>query len=300
MTKQTFPDGAHYRIEISGIETATVLEAVVDEARKKKIPIHRAIATVAGSMHYSDEQLKDLAHVAAENEIEVIICPGNLARGLIEDPNKLFTMMNWQNRTETDKFHKEIMRCAKLGFRGFLFWRKGMLLEWSRRRSNEIHPGINPLTAVFKLSTFDNNANLYDFQLAEQCGANTINTVNNLTPEALAYLRKKVSVPFDIHITFWELDLTRKNEIKIRSYDRIEDAPDLVKAVSPCYLKFEKGLPGISVYDLSGPKWTEKDLAKHKRKDVRTAAWVVKNIKRTHPHLKLSPWGPADLKIPVV
>ncbi len=42
----TFPDGAHFRIEIAGVERASTLEAMVEEARKKKIIIHRAIATV--------------------------------------------------------------------------------------------------------------------------------------------------------------------------------------------------------------------------------------------------------------
>jgi hypothetical protein len=70
-----FPDGAHYRIEVSGIETAGSLGAVVEEAKKQKIPIHRAIATVKGSAFYSDEQLAALAHLAAKEKIEVIICP---------------------------------------------------------------------------------------------------------------------------------------------------------------------------------------------------------------------------------
>ena len=34
-----FPDGAHYRMEISGVERPAVLEAVIDESQKRKIPI---------------------------------------------------------------------------------------------------------------------------------------------------------------------------------------------------------------------------------------------------------------------
>ena len=94
---KTFPDGANYRIEISGIETPDILKAVIDEAREQEIPIHRAIAAVNGSMYWSNIELRELAEIAAKNKIEIIICPGDLARGLIENPNNIFTMMNWQN-----------------------------------------------------------------------------------------------------------------------------------------------------------------------------------------------------------
>src|SRR3989338_4991978 len=86
---KTFPDGANYRIEVSGIETPKILEAVIDEAKKQKIPIHRAIATVNGSMYWTDEQLEKLAQIAAENKVEVIICPWKLAGLVFENHNKI-------------------------------------------------------------------------------------------------------------------------------------------------------------------------------------------------------------------
>ena len=45
---QTFPDGAHYRIEISGVERLANLEAMVDESEKRGVPVHRLIAMVGG------------------------------------------------------------------------------------------------------------------------------------------------------------------------------------------------------------------------------------------------------------
>ena len=58
---KTFPDGAHWRTEISGIETAEVLEAALDEARKRKITIHRIMATVNGSTFYDLDEMRALA-----------------------------------------------------------------------------------------------------------------------------------------------------------------------------------------------------------------------------------------------
>lgn len=295
-----FPDGANYRIEVSGIETAEILEAVVDEAKKQRIPIHRAIATVAGSKFYTKCQLMNLAALAALNKIEVIICPGDLARQVIENPNKIFTGLNWQNSREANDYVNEIMRCVKLGFRGFLVWRKGMLAALvGARQANVI-----PEDTIFKLSTFDNNANLADFSLAEELGADTINVSNNLTLENLAAIRDTVDVVVDVHITFWQLSFEKNEkgalELKVSPYDRINDAPEIARVCSPVYFKFEAGTPGIGVYDVPREGWTFKDLAEHKRKDVRVAAQIVKTIRKKYPQLKLSPWGPSDLRVPKV
>lgn len=293
-----FPDGANYRIEVSGIETPGILEAVIDEAKIQGIPIHRAISTVGGSAHWTDAELKELAQIAAKNKVEVIICPGNLARGLIENPNNLFTMMNWQNAKEVKAYLNEILRCIKIGFRGFLVWRKGMLAGLALSRAKNIIPS----QTIFKLSTFDNNANIYDFLLAEKLGVDTINVANNLSLENLSEIRKKISVVLDIHITFWQMAFEKNEkgrlELIAKPYDRIKDAPELARLCSPCYFKFEAGTPGIGVYDLSGSNWTEKDLQEHKRKDVRVAAQIVKDIKKKYPYLRHSNWGPYDLRIP--
>jgi len=298
---QKFPDGANYRIEVSGIETPGILEAVIDEAKIQGIPIHRAIATVNGSKYWTDEQLKELAQIAAENKIEVIICPGILARGLIENPNNLFTMMNWQNTKEIGAYLKEVLRCGKMGFRGFLVWRKGILDDYL---SPLREAGVIPPETIFKLSTFDNNANVCDFLLAAKTGADTINAANNLSLENLSEIRKAIPTVLDLHITFWQMAFEKnekgKLELTAKPYDRIKDAPELARICSPCYFKFEAGTPGIGVYDLSGPNWTEKDLQEHKRKDVRTAAKVVRAIRKKYPQLLLSDWGPADLRIPKV
>lgn len=292
-----FPDGANYRIEVSGIETADILKAVIDEAKKQGIPIHRAIATVRGSACYSDEQLKELAKVAAENEVEVIICPGKLAQAVFDDPNRILSGLNWQNTEEADAYTREILRCVKIGFRGFLVWRKGMLRALNFRRKFDIPP-----ETIFKLSTFDNNANVYDFSLAEKSGADTINTANGLSLKSLSEIRRNINVPLDIHMTFWQLAFEKNEsgrlELTAKPYDRIDDAPEIVRVAGPCYFKFEAGTPGLGVYDLSGPDWTLKDLAEHKRKDVRTAAQVVRRVKEKYPGLVLSDWGPKDLRVP--
>lgn len=300
--EQTFPDGAHYRIEVSGIETAEILEAVVDEAKKMGIPIHRAIATVAGSSHYSDEQLRDLAKVAKDNSIEVIICPGSLARAILDDPNRILSGFNWKSEEETRSYINEVLRCVRLGFRGFLVWRLAMLhyLHQCRIfRALEI-----PSNIIFKLSTFANNNSMGDFRLARLLGADTVNSANNLDLATLFSIRQTTDVIIDMHMTFWNTVFVQNGkgalELNAQPYDRINDASEIVCVCSPVYFKFEKGTPGLGVYDVPRKGWSFEDLANHKRKDVGTAARVVEDIRQKQPKLKLSDWGPADLRVPEV
>ena len=292
---KTFSNGTHYGIEVSGIETAEILTAVVDDARKLGIPIHRAIATVQGSAFYSNKQLKSLVRVAAKNKVEVIICPNSLARMVIENPNKILDGLNFRNTDEVNAYIGEILRCVALGFRGFLVWQDSMLVGLSdMRRRKELPP-----ETIFKVSTFANSANKYDFLFRQKLGADTVNVVNSIGLEELSEIRAITDVVMDIHITFWRSFLGKDLKLVTQPYNRIEEAPEIARICSPVYFKFEAGTPGIGVYNIN-PNWTFKDLAEHKREDVWVAASIVKAIKEKYPYLKLSGWGPDYLRVPVV
>ena len=72
----TFPDGAHYRMEISGIDSLAEMEALIDEKTKRGVPIHRVIAIGNGAYLLTSSELKELAQMGAEAKIEVISFPG--------------------------------------------------------------------------------------------------------------------------------------------------------------------------------------------------------------------------------
>lgn len=304
---KTFPDGAHCRIEIFGIESAEILEAVVNEAEKTGVPIHRVVATVAGSKFYSDEQLKKLAEAAAGNKIEVIICPGDFAMAVMGTPDKILTGLNWQSNEEATEYFKEIVRCARFGFSGFLVWQKGMLYtlsELSDRYCGELY-GM-PANVIFKLSVIDNNANIADFALSERLGAHSIDAAN-LTFKSLVNVRQKTAIPMSVRATFWQWLVFLKNnekglELKVNLCDRTEDTPEIVRVASPVYLSFGDGTPGISVYDELRPTWYLDGLAEHKREDVCKAAKAIEAIKaqKEYRHLKISAWGPKDLRVPKI
>jgi hypothetical protein len=74
---KAFPDGANYRIEIAGVERASTMAALIDEARKRNITIHRVIAAVGGSTYCDFPELKEMARMACEEKIEVIMTIGH-------------------------------------------------------------------------------------------------------------------------------------------------------------------------------------------------------------------------------
>jgi len=76
-SQKTFPDGAHYRIEIAGVERISTLHAMIDEAKARDITIHRVIAAVGGATYCDFEELKAMAQVAREEGIEIIMTVGH-------------------------------------------------------------------------------------------------------------------------------------------------------------------------------------------------------------------------------
>ena len=74
---KSFPDGANYRIEIAGVERASTMAAMIDEAHKRNVIIHRCIATVGGSTYCDFEELQDMARMARDEKIEMIITVGH-------------------------------------------------------------------------------------------------------------------------------------------------------------------------------------------------------------------------------
>jgi hypothetical protein len=78
-SSKRFPDGGSYRMEISGVERPSVLEATIDEMSKRKVPIHRMISVVMGATLLNKQELKDLAQMVVEAKLEVILTPASRA-----------------------------------------------------------------------------------------------------------------------------------------------------------------------------------------------------------------------------
>src|SRR3984893_14595700 len=65
-----FPDGAQYRIEIPSTEGPECLEAVLDEAERRDVRVHR-VSQGSGVLLQTDDELDAMAERASAAQIEV-------------------------------------------------------------------------------------------------------------------------------------------------------------------------------------------------------------------------------------
>ena len=279
-----FPDGANYRIEISGVERLSVLQALVDEMDRRDVPVHRLISTVMGSTLLSDEELEEFAEVARDARLEVILTPGPRALWdigrQVATPEGGLSGIRYRGMKGLIQVVDDILHTIDLGFRGFLVVGEGGLHALNELRK----AGHIPREVVFKLSIFAGHANPAGAKVLEMLGADTFNPVGDLTLPQLAAIRSAVKMPLDLHI--WLFDAWG-------GFNRIYEAPEMTRICSPCYFKIE---PGPSVGGLYKP-WGA-GLEKLARDKVVYAGRLIGLVEENLPEARLSEVGAEDLAIP--
>ncbi len=280
----TFPDGANYRIEISGVERLSVLHAIVDEMDQRGVPVHRLISTVMGSTLLSDEELEEFAQVAHDAKLEVILTPG--PRALWDIGRQVATpeggLCGIRYRGMKGLIHvvDDILHSIDLGFRGFLVVGEGGLYALNELRK----AGRIPKDVVFKVSIFTGHANPAGAKVLEMLGADTFNPVGDLTLPQLAAIRKAIRIPVDLHVYLFDT---------WGGFNRIYETPEMARVCSPCYFKIE---PGPSCGGLYKP-WGS-GLEKLARDKVVYAERLIGLVEENWPDAKLSEVGASDLAIP--
>jgi hypothetical protein len=280
----TFPDGANYRIEISGVERLSVLHALVDEMDKRNVPVHRLISTVMGSTLLSDEELEEFALVAHDAKLEVILTPGPRALWdigrQVATPEGGLCGIRYRGMKGLIQTVDDILHNIDLGFRGFLVVGEGGLYALNELRKAGHIPG----DVVFKLSIFAGHANPAGAKVLEALGADTFNPVGDLTLPQLAAIRKAVGMPLDLHVYLFDT---------WGGFNRIYETPEMARVCSPCYFKIE---PGPSCGGLYKP-WGS-GLEKLARDKVVYAERLISLVEENWPDGKLSEVGAPDLAIP--
>lgn len=286
---KSFPDGAHYRMEISGIERPSTLEALIDEMDKRDIAIHRLICTVMGSTLLSDDELEDFAKLAHDSKLEAIIAPGprtswDVGRQ-IATPEGSLSGLRIRGSDNLSYVIADIQRAIDFGFRGFLVTDEGLLWLLSQLKGSILPPDL-----VFKVSIYAGHANAAGGKILEKLGASTFNPVGDLTLPMFASIRQAVDIPLDVHIYLSE---------SFGGFNRFWEAPELARVSSPCYFKIEPGIALATSMGLYRPWTDEAFLAKFAREKVKYAEIIHGIIQKYQPDLILSEKGPKDLAIPL-
>lgn len=285
-SEKRFPDKCHYRIEISGVERPSTLEAVIDEMDKRKVPVHRLISTVMGATLLSDKEMEQFAKLAHDAKLEVIITPGPRTLwdlgGQIRTPEGAISGIRFRGSDNLAYVIADIRRAIDLGFRGFLVVDEGLLWLLAQMRK----AGDIPKDVVFKVSILAGHANAAGAKVLETLGANTFNPVADVTLPMLAGIRKAVKIPIDVHVYLFD---------SFGGFNRLWETPEIARVAAPCYFKIE---PGPSMGALYKPWVSPESLAFIAREKVKNAETIIQLIDKNHPEAKTSRIGANDLAIP--
>jgi hypothetical protein len=285
-----FPDGAHYRMEISGIERLQVLEALIDEMRERNMPIHRLISTVMGSTLLDDAELRDFAQMAAEERLEVIITPGprsgwDVGRQLVT-PEGGLSGLRYRGSDQLSYVIAEYLRCIDLGFRGFLCIDEGLLWLVNELKKR----GDIPEDVIFKVSIYAGHASAAGGHVLQMLGAGTFNPLGDLSLPQLAGIRQAIEIPMDLHIQLAD---------SFGGFNRFYEGSEMARVCAPCYFKIEPGTALAAGAGAWYKPWTSPAfLADMAREKVKYAQIIHELIQATEPDLIMSPVGPDDLAIP--
>lgn len=239
-SKITFPGGAHYRMEIPGIEGVSNFESMLVEAEKRNLPIHRVIGTVGGSALLDSQELKEYARIGAESKTEVLLNPvpsrgWDTGRQYVTSEG-FVSGMRIRGHDNLYYWLKEFDRCLEAGIRGFLIPDEGLLYLLGNMRKE----GAIPKNVKFKVSVFAGHANGIGGRLLEELGADSFNPLADLSLPMLASIRSVVNIPLDVYMSIVD---------SMGGHQRQLESAEIARICSPVYFKFEPGKNECDLYN---------------------------------------------------
>jgi hypothetical protein len=277
---RTFPDGAHYRLEVPTINTPQAMKALVETADKRYgITINRVDETF-GIFRQTKQQIQEYIQIAKDYGVELHLSIGPRAT-YDTSATRLSTegvRISYRLRGMEQVFRavEDVRRVVDLGLRGILVYDEGVLWFLNEMRK----AGKLPKNLKLKLSAHAGHCNPVSFKILEQLGADTINPVRDLSLPMIAALRAAVKVPLDVHTD---------NPPASGGFIRTYEAPEMVRIGSPIDLKCGNsmvGAHGIPTSPADGERMAGQ------------AAIVKEFMERYFPEAIQSKRGAADLAVP--
>jgi len=279
-----FGDGAQYRVEIPSTEGPRCLAAVLEEADRLDVRVHR-VSQGSGVFLHTDAELDEMALLAASAGVEV---------SLFARPNA-----GW-GPSATARVHaafaasahgqeqvvanlEDCVRAAEHGFRSVLIADLGVLQLFDEAKG----AGLLPEEMQAKVSVMLPAANPAVARVLERLGAATINLPTDLTLAQIAAIRAAVAVPLDVYVEAPD---------NVGGFVRLHEIPELIRVASPVYVKC-----GVrNAYDIypSGTHLDEKAIA-YSRERVLRARLGLAMLDRSGYAPVTSELGVTGLAVPV-
>lgn len=223
-----FGDGAQYRVEIPSVEGAEAFRAVLDEADRLAVPVHR-ISQGGGIMLQTEAEIRDMVETGAARGTEVCLFTGPRATydtGVQVTARSGRVAFGAQRGSEQLAFALEdVMHACELGLRSVLVSDLGLLRLLNQARDR----GYLPEDLMMKVSIQVPICNAVTAQICEDYGAATINLPSDLPLSAIAEIRAAVDIPLDIYIESGD---------DYGGVARYYEIPEVVRVAAPVHLKF--------------------------------------------------------------
>jgi Peptidase family U32 len=285
-SEKRFPDGAQYRVEIPSVEGPRVLEAVIEEARRRGVRLHR-VSQGSGIMLLTDGEILEMCAMAREAGLELSLFVGPRASWetgatAISGAGKV---LGAQHRGQDQLAYalEDVLRGVDLGLRGVLVADAGLL--WVIRDLKE--RGDLPQDLVVKVSVQLAAANAAAVKAMESLGAGTYNVPTDLSLAQLAAIRAATSLPLDVYVEVPD---------DFGGFVRHYEIPDLVRVASPVVVKF--GLRNAPNIYPSGTHLEATAVALGKER-VRRAEIGLAMLERYYPEAEATEKGTTFPGIPV-
>jgi hypothetical protein len=265
-----FPDGAQYRIEIPSTEGPRCLEAILEEAARLDVPIHR-VSQGSGIFMLTDDELDELAAIAAAAHIELSLFARAGFSASVVGQDALRALLD------------DVARAAAHGVRSVLLADVGAVHACTRLRAD----GVLPQDMQIKVSVLLPIANAATALVLEGLGASTLNLPPDLSLAQIAAIRAAVDLPIDFYV---EAPDTLGGSV------RLHEIPELIRVAAPVYVKF--GLRNApDVYPSGGH--LEATAVALSRERVRRARLGLELLERSGYDAERSKVGAAGLAVPV-
>jgi Peptidase family U32 len=279
-----FPDGAQYRVEIPSVEGPACLAAVVEEAERLAVTVHRA-SQVSGVFLHTDLELDEMARIAADAPLEVSLFARPGAAWVISPTARAHAGFGGAafGLEGVAANLDDCRRAAEHGFRSVLIGDVGVLDVFGRART----AGLLPADMQAKVSVMLPASNPASAALFERLGASTINLPTDLSVAQIAAIRAAVEIPLDVYI---------ESPDNVGAYLRYHEIPELIRVAAPIYLKF--GLRNAPDVYPAGTHLEGTTIALT-RERVRRARLGMELLERSGCEFARSKPGAAGLAVPV-
>jgi len=285
-SEKRFPDGAQYRVEIPSTEGPRCLEAILDEAARLDVPVHR-VSQGSGVFMLSDAELDEFVELAASAAVELSLFArpnaGWDASAASRAPAGGALAAAARGQEQLVAVLEDVVRAAEHGVRSVLLADIGALYAFSQLRAT----GVVPVDMQAKVSVMLPIANAATAHVLAGLGASTLNLPPDLSLAQIAAIRSAVDLPIDFYVEAPDT---------LGGFVRLHEIPELIRIAAPVYVKF--GLRNAPDVYPSGTHLEPTAIALS-RERVRRARLGLELLERSGYEARRSEIGGAGLAVPI-